>query len=231
MWGAHLDDAQMAELRLKLDDLLQASDQGFDLLNTASGETRLEVKEALDRQYESLNRMIDYLNDLTEPVRTAASNTTEQVVTADKQLTELERVSSGMQGITNAIEVGPTATALTDGSDATDYLYSPTNHAGLDKLKIEQPEISGIDKLTSAIDPADFDVAPSFTGADPTIVLLRSGTAGLQGDVVLDFTLPTTVERGISVFAVWLWRILFVCSVWYLVKEEFGYWSTLGGSN
>lgn len=109
-----------------------------------------------------------------------------------------------------------------------------TNTNVLDELTLSRADTDAISGLTDFID-AD-EVGDMFGGLDVTPdPQLRIFPGGTYGDVTVaavyaDFSLPENVATMISTAARWLWRILVMVSLFCIVRQEFDYWSTLGGS-
>lgn len=109
-----------------------------------------------------------------------------------------------------------------------------TNTNVLDELSLSRADTDAISGLTDYID-AD-DVGDMFGELDVTPdPQLRIFPGGQYGDVTVDavyadFTLPDNVATMITTVARWLWHILVMVSLFVIVRQEFDYWSTLGGS-
>lgn len=125
--------------------------------------------------------------------------------------------------------------SLEPESDALEYVEdtsdTPATNAVAD-LVLPDPDLGDNTSVLDVLDTSAVDgVLPSLTGGDPTLVVL--GTKGSNGSVPYveaDLSLPPNVQRTMHGVAVWLWRLLFALGVWHIVRDEYAYWTTLGGS-
>lgn len=124
---------------------------------------------------------------------------------------------------------------LTPDSDAVDYVEDtsdmPTTNA-VASLVLPDPDLGDNTSILDVLDTSSVEgVLPSLTGADTKLAVL--GTKGSNGSVPYveaDLALPPGVQRTMHGVAVWLWRLLFALGVWHIVRDEYSYWTTLGGS-
>lgn len=105
----------------------------------------------------------------------------------------------------------------------------------LDELTIEQADTDAIGDLTSVVD--SMGVEDAFSGvhvssANPVLRIFDGGQYGSVrvAPVDADFSLPQSVANLMKSISKWLWRLLCVVSIFCIVRQEFDFWSTLGGS-
>lgn len=99
-------------------------------------------------------------------------------------------------------------------------------------LVLPDPDLGDNTAVLDVLDTSAVEgVLPSLTGGDPTLVILGAqGSKGAVPYVEADLSLPPAVQRTMHGVAVWLWRLLFALGVWRIVREEYAYWTTLGGA-
>ena len=119
-----------------------------------------------------------------------------------------------------------------DAVEAVDDTSDLPSTNAVENLVLPDPDLGDNTSVLDVLDTkAVQDVLPSLTGGDTKLVIL--GTQGSKGPVPYveaDLALPPNVQRTMHAVAVWLWRLLFALGVWRIVRDEYAYWSTLGGS-
>lgn len=134
--------------------------------------------------------------------------------------------------------------------DATDDLQDVTVHDtaaesytddeirtnALEELTITPGDAGDLQPVLDILDPQELDVLPSLSGSDPVVTVFgssgssRSDSGPALPELRLDFSLPPAFKTFIHAVCVWLWRLLWFLAMWRLVRTEFDFWSTLGGS-
>lgn len=134
--------------------------------------------------------------------------------------------------------------AAVERTGATEMVYgdtaSTTNAAPVVTNQLEQLEINqlDIDDASSIVDdvvgaiPVETIIPTDYTGGDPHVRIFGGATYGsiTVDPVDANFELPPTVRNALHAAARFLWRVLFLVAVWGIVRSEFDFWSTLGGS-
>lgn len=105
----------------------------------------------------------------------------------------------------------------------------------LDVLSIHKADTSAIGDLTSVVDSMGIEDAFSGVHVSSANPVLRIFDGGQYGSVRVapvdaDFSLPPSVANLMKSISKWLWRLLCVVSIFCIVRQEFDFWSTLGGS-
>lgn len=105
----------------------------------------------------------------------------------------------------------------------------------LDDLQIERPDASPVENLGESmfagLDTIE-DILPSFSGADPTLTIVpafqfgAASSPAFQGRFVLDYG----VQQVFAAVMEWIWYLLGAVGLIFIIRQEWNFWSTLGGS-
>lgn len=176
---------------------------------------------------------LDEFRQMLQALEHTSGTSGETIVGAIEDAT---RTNAAIAGDLHALRLGlldeyDTLDTVEEHADTvSEYVDEEVETNALAALTITPGDAGDLSPVLDLVDPDSFDVLPSLSGGDPVVQVFTASRDSNLPAFSIDFSLPSGFRTFVHAVCVWIWRMLFFLAMWRLVNEEFGYWSTLGGS-
>lgn len=176
---------------------------------------------------------LDEFRQMLQALEYTSGTSGETIVGAIEDAT---RTNAAIAGDLHALRLGlldeyDTIDTVEEHADTvSEYVDEEVETNALAALTISPGDAGDLSPVLDLVDPDAFDVLPSLSGGDPVVQVFTPSRSSNLPAFSIDFSLPSGFRTFVHAVCVWIWRMLFFLAMWRLVNEEYGYWSTLGGS-